>query len=258
MRENPINDFTIEYHERVVTVNLPDLRGPAALNEQMLAEVLDVIRLLDDDPDVGCFIIAGRQTLSSANADSHGLTVRTAVQGKGRDCGAPWEGFGMLRTPKVGAVDGGVLNGGWELAMMCDVVIASESTVFGRLGSTGAAALGADSTKRLARLIGRAKAMDLFLTGRPMGVREAERCGLVSRVVADGRALSAAAQVAATIASYNGAAIKDVREAADRALDSGSRDSALFERGAFRTLLSSDRRQAMGKLPRQRPPHFWS
>lgn len=256
MEEIPMSDIRIERHDRVVTVGL-DLHILNVLNHELLTEVINLLRPLDLDPDVGCFVVAGRQRLFEADPGVKSVTGEAATGMAVDDCSSLWEEFARLRTPKVAAVDGCALGSGCELATMCDVVIAGESAVFGQPEIKLGAVPGVGGTQRLTRLVGRAKAMDLILTGRAMSAPEAERCGLVSRLVANGQALAEAQQLATVIASYGGATISAAREAVDRALKTSPGDGAPVERRAFAPF-TLDQQGRTGKVPNQRPPHFWS
>jgi enoyl-CoA hydratase len=170
---------------------------------------------------------------------------------------AGWEEFAALRTPKIAAVNGYALGGGCELAMMCDFIIAGESAVFGQPEIKLGVIPGIGGTQRLTRLVGKAKAMDLVLTGRTMDAAEAERSGLVSRVVPDDRVLDEATEAAEAIASYGRAAVTAAREAVDRALETGLRDGILFERRVFHALFATeDQSEGMRAFLEKRRPRF--
>jgi enoyl-CoA hydratase len=256
MEEIPMSDLKIERHDRVVTIRL-DLHILNVLNHELLAEVLDLLRPLDLDPDVGCFVVAGRQRLFERDPDVTSVAGEAAAEMAVDDCSSIWEEFARLRTPKVAAVDGCALGSGCELATMCDVIIAGESAVFGLPEIKLGAVPGIGGTQRLTRLVGRAKAMDLILTGRAMSAPEAERCGLVSRVVANGQALAEAQQLAMVIASYGGVTVDAARESVDRALKTSPGDGAPIQRRTFAPF-TLDQQGRTGKVPQQRPPHFWS
>ncbi|RDG34922.1 enoyl-CoA hydratase-related protein [Streptomyces corynorhini] len=242
---------------RVVTVRLhrPEVRN--ALNSELLAELLSTLGPLDDDPEVGCFVVTGSDRYFAAGADIAEMAGRSAAQMVADDYFADWEVFAGLRTPKIAAVGGYALGGGCELAMMCDLVIAGTSAVFGQPEITLGVIPGIGGTQRLTRLVGKAKAMDLVLTGRTMDAREAERAGLVSRVVPDERLRDEALEAATTIASYGRHAVTAARETVERALETGLRDGILFERRVFHGLFATqDRSEGMAAFLEKRAPRF--
>ena len=252
-----MNTLKIERHDRVVTIRLHRPHVLNALSSELLAELLDALRPLDRDPDVGCFLVTGSEKVFAAGADIKEMAGKTAVDMAAEDYFAGWEEFAGFRTPKIAAVNGYALGGGCELAMMCDLIIAGESAVFGQPEIKLGVIPGIGGTQRLTRLVGRAKAMDLILTGRTMNAREAEASGLVSRVVPDDRVLTEGMEVAATVASYGRPAVTAARESVDRALETGLRDGLLFERRVFHALFATDdQREGMSAFMEKRAPVF--
>ncbi|WP_405613481.1 enoyl-CoA hydratase-related protein [Streptomyces sp. NBC_00076] len=252
-----MNTLKVERHDRVVTVRLhrPHVRN--ALSGELLAELLYVLRPLDADPEVGCLVVTGSEQVFAAGADIKEMAPKTALEMAAEDYFAAWEEFADLRTPKIAAVNGPALGGGCELAMMCDLVIAGESAVFGQPEIRLGVIPGIGGTQRLTRLIGRARAMDLVLTGRTMDAREAESAGLVSRVVPDARVLPEALAAAATIASYSRTAVRAARDCVDRALETGLRDGIRYERRVFHALFATeDQKEGMGAFLEKRAPRF--
>lgn len=252
-----MTNLKLEREGLVVTVTLhrPHVRN--ALDSALLAELMDGLRPLEEDPTVGCVVLTGSGRAFAAGADIREMADRTAVEMMDADWFGGWEEFADLRLPKIAAVDGYALGGGCELAMMCDLVIAGESAVFGQPEITLGVIPGIGGTQRLTRLVGRAKAMDLILTGRTMDAAEAERAGLVSRVVPDGRALTEALAAAATIASYGRLAVRAARECVDRALETGLRDGVRHERRVFHALFATqDQKEGMTAFLEKRPPVF--
>ncbi|MEV0171357.1 enoyl-CoA hydratase-related protein [Streptomyces sp. NPDC050803] len=252
-----MNNLKLERHDRVVTVRLhrPHVRN--ALSSELLAELLDALRPLDTDPEVGCFVLTGSEQVFAAGADIKEMAGKSAVEMAAEDYFADWEDFAGLRTPKIAAVNGHALGGGCELAMMCDLVVAGESAVFGQPEIRLGVIPGIGGTQRLTRLVGRAKAMDLVLTGRTMDAREAEASGLVSRVVPDDQVLPVALEAASTIASYSRTAVRAARECVDQALETGLRDGVRFERRVFHALFATqDQKEGMTAFLEKRPPRF--
>lgn len=252
-----MDNLKLEREGAVVTVRLNRPHVLNALSSALLAELLAALRPLEADPAVGCLVVTGSERAFAAGADIREMAARTAVEMAQEDCFREWEEFADLRTPKIAAVNGVALGGGCELAMMCDLVIAGESAVFGQPEIGLGVIPGIGGTQRLTRLIGRAKAMDLVLTGRTMDAREAEACGLVSRVVPDERVLPESLAAAATIASYGRAAVRAARECVDHALESGLRDGIRYERRVFHALFATeDQKEGMAAFLEKRPPVF--
>ncbi|WP_405873099.1 enoyl-CoA hydratase-related protein [Streptomyces sp. NBC_00005] len=252
-----MNNLKLERHGGVVTVRLHRPHVLNALSAELLAELLDTLRPLDENPEIGCFVVTGSEKVFAAGADIKEMSSKTAVEMAAEDYFAAWEDFADLRTPKIAAVNGHALGGGCELAMMCDLVIAGESAVFGQPEIKLGVIPGIGGTQRLTRLVGRAKAMDLVLTGRTMDAREAEQSGLVSRVVPDERVLPEALEAAATIASHGRTAIRTARECVDRALETGLSDGIRFERRVFHALFAThDQKEGMNAFLEKRAPRF--
>lgn len=252
-----MNTIKIERYGRVVTVRLHRPHVLNALSSELLSELLAALHPLDADPEVGCFVVTGSEKVFAAGADIKEMSARSAVDMAAEDYFAAWEEFADLRTPKIAAVNGHALGGGCELAMMCDLVIAGESAVFGQPEIRLGVIPGIGGTQRLTRLVGRAKAMDLVLTGRTMGAREAEAAGLVSRVVPDDRVLPESLEAAETIASYGRTAVRAARECVNQSLETGLRDGIRFERRVFHALFAThDQKEGMTAFLEKRAPHF--
>ncbi|GGZ52494.1 enoyl-CoA hydratase-related protein [Streptomyces bluensis] len=252
-----MNTIKLERHDRVVTVRLHRPQVLNALSSELMTELLDVLRPLDPDPEVGCFVVTGSEKVFAAGADIREMSGKSAVEMAAEDYFAGWEEFASFRTPRIAAVNGYALGGGCELVMMCDLVIAGESAVFGQPEIKLGVIPGIGGTQRLTRLVGRAKAMDLILTGRTMDAREAERSGLVSRVVPDERVLAEAVQAATAIAGYGTPAVRAARECVDRALETGLTEGTLFERRVFHALFATqDQKEGMSAFLEKREPNF--
>ena len=247
----------IERDGGVVTavLNRPEVRN--ALSTELLEELLAALAPLDRDPDVGCFVITGGERYFAAGADIGEMAPKTFVDAYRSDLFAGWDAFAALRTPKIAAVAGYALGGGCELAMMCDLIIAAEGARFGQPEITLGVIPGIGGTQRLTRAVGKAKAMDLILTGRPMEATEAERSGLVARVVPADRLMTEALSAARTIASYGKLATMAAREAVDRAHEVGLREGVLFERRTFHALFATrDQAEGMAAFLGKRKPEF--
>lgn len=187
---------------RVATIrfNRPDQLN--ALNTQVMEEVLEAATSFDADPSVGCLVLTGKGRAFAAGADISELAVQDYASMQASDFFAGWDRFAALRVPKLAAINGFALGGGCEVAMMCDVLIASDAAKFGQPEIRIGCIPGIGGTQRLTRLIGRARAMDLILTGRMIDAAEALQIGLVSRVVPAEALEETVQEVAATIAGY--------------------------------------------------------
>ncbi len=247
----------VERDERVVTVRLHRPEVLNALSAEVMTELVSTLEALDRDPDVGCFLLTGSERVFAAGADIREMAGKTAAEMFAEDYFAGWERLTALRTPKVAAVAGYALGGGCELAMMCDTVIAADTAVFGQPEIRLGVIPGIGGTQRLTRLVGKAKAMDLILTGRTMDADEAERAGLVARVVPAGTLMDEATAMARTIASYGKAAAMAAREAVDRALEVGLTEGTRYERRVFHGLFATeDQKEGMSAFLEKRPPRF--
>ncbi|MGO4560058.1 enoyl-CoA hydratase [Mesorhizobium sp. 2RAF21] len=247
----------IERRNRVVLVTLNRPAALNALSSDIMHEIVDQLVPLDRDSDVGCFVVAGSAKAFAAGADIQEMSEATYIDMLMRDHFAGWNAFADLRTPKIAAVSGFALGGGCELAMMCDLIIAAESARFGQPEIKLGVIPGMGGSQRLTKAIGKAKAMDLILTGRTMDAVEAERCGLVSRIVPDALLLDTALEVAATIASYSKPSVVLARECVGRALESSLHDGLLFERRVFHSLFATrDQKEGMAAFIEKRTPDF--
>jgi enoyl-CoA hydratase len=247
----------IERQDRVVIVTLNRPAARNALNSAVMLALADDLAPLDRDPGVGCFVIRGSEKAFAAGADIKEMADKTFAEMYTQDFFAAWERFAALRTPKIAAVSGYALGGGCELAMMCDMIFAADTAMFGQPEIKLGVIPGMGGTQRLTKLVGKAKAMDLILTGRMMDAAEAERAGLVSRVIAADKLMEEALAAAQTIATYGKTAAMAAREAVDRALELGLREGIVFERRLFHALFAtSDQTEGMAAFIEKRPPSF--
>jgi enoyl-CoA hydratase len=252
-----MNHIKVEQRDRVVTVQLHRPEVLNALNTELMTELVDTLRPLDRDPAVGCFVITGSERAFAAGADIREMEPKSSVEMLAEDFFAGWDGFAALRTPKIAAVAGYALGGGCELAMMCDVIYAADTARFGQPEITLGVIPGIGGTQRLTRLVGKAKAMDMILTGRLMDAAEAERAGLVARVFPADRLLAEAMAAAETIAGHGKLAAMTAREAVERAEEVGLREGLLFERRVFHALFATeDQTEGMRAFLEKRPARF--
>ncbi len=252
--EKPI---IVEHQGRVVVVTLNRPAARNALNTEIMRAMGEELAPLDRDPGVGCFVIRGSDKAFAAGADIKEMAEKSFSAMYNDDFFAGWERFASLRTPKIAAVSGYALGGGCELAMMCDMIFAADTAMFGQPEIKLGVIPGMGGSQRLTKLVGKSKAMDLILTGRMMDAAEAERCGLVARVVPADRLMEETMQAAQTIAGYGKAATTAAREAVDRALELGLREGIQFERRLFHALFATtDQKEGMAAFIEKRSPNF--
>jgi enoyl-CoA hydratase len=247
----------VERRERValLTIDRPDALN--ALSLQVMQELTDASAGPDRDPGIGCIVITGSERAFAAGADIKEMQSRSYGEMYLADWFGGWDALTRVRTPLLAAVAGFALGGGCELAMICDVLIAADSAVFGQPEIKLGVMPGMGGSQRLTRAIGKAKAMDMCLTGRTMGADEAERAGLVSRVVPADRLLEESLEIAATIASMSLPSAMMVKEAVDRAHETTLAEGVRFERRVFHALFgTADQREGMRAFVEKRPPRF--
>jgi enoyl-CoA hydratase len=242
---------------RIATITLNRPKALNALNSQVMAEVTTAAAELDADPGVGAIIVTGNEKAFAAGADIKEMANLSFADVFSSDFFAAWGRFAATRTPTIAAVAGYALGGGCELAMMCDILIAADSAKFGQPEIKLGVLPGMGGSQRLTRAIGKAKAMDLILTGRNMGAEEAERAGLVSRVVPADSLLEEAGSVAQTIAGMSLSASRMAKEAVNRAFESTLAEGLLYERRLFHSAFATDdQTEGMTAFAEKRSPNF--
>ncbi len=244
--------------DRVATITLNRPKALNALNSQVMHEVTTAAAELDNDPGVGAIIVTGNEKAFAAGADIKEMASLTFAGVYSSDFFAAW---GEIRRhphpPTIAAVAGYALGGGCELAMMCDLLIAADTAKFGQPEIKLGVLPGMGGSQRLTRAIGKAKAMDLILTGRNMDAEEAERAGLVSRVVPADSLLDEAASIARTIAGMSLSAARMAKEAVDRAFETTLAEGLLYERRLFHSAFATDdQTEGMNAFTEKRPPNF--
>ncbi|MFG1298408.1 enoyl-CoA hydratase [Xanthobacter sp. V3C-3] len=228
-----------------------------ALNAQMVAEILQALAGFAADPQVGCIVMTGSERAFAAGADIKEGADLSYPQTFLDDYLASWDGVARVRKPMVAAVAGYALGGGCEMALMCDLIVAADTARFGLPEVKIGVMPGAGGTQRLARAIGKAKAMDLCLTGRMMDAAEADRLGLVSRVVPAADLLAEAQAIAETIAGKSRVGTQVIKEAVNRAFETSLAEGLLFERRTFHALFATaDQKEGMAAFGEKRPPRF--
>ena len=240
----------------VITLNRPHAHN--ALNTALMGELKTALLAFDRDDAIGCMVITGSETAFAAGADIKEMQDRDYMDVFAADfITAEWEQAAACRKPLVAAVAGYALGGGCELAMMCDIVIAAENAKFGQPEIGLGIMPGAGGTQRLVRAIGKAKAMEMCLTGLMMDVQEAERAGLVARVVPAERLLDEALDVARKIAGFSRPAVMMIKEAINRAFETPLAEGVRFERRLFHALFATeDQKEGMRAFLDKRAPVF--
>ncbi len=242
-------------------VGLITLDRPEALNALCAALIDELGRALDDfeaSDGIGCIVLTGSEKAFAAGADIKEMKDRTYAEVYTQDfITAGWERLAQTRKPVVAAVAGYALGGGCEIAMMCDIVIAADNAKFGQPEITLGTIPGSGGTQRLTRIVGKSKAMDMCLTGRMMDAEEAERAGLVSRVVPAARLLDDAMRTAETIASMSHPVVMMAKEAVNRAYETTLAEGIKFERRVFHaTFATADQKEGMSAFVEKRPPQW--
>src|SRR6185437_5468495 len=239
----------------LITLNRP--KALNALNRQLAEEVLDALQEFDADDRVGAMVIAGSPRAFAAGADIAEMAEKSFTGFYMDDFLAPWDEVRKISKPIIAAVSGYALGGGCELALLCDFIIASDDAQFGQPEIKLGVLPGIGGSQRLTRAIGKAKALDLILTGRNMDAEEAGRSGLVSRVVAADELLTEAKAVATTISQMSRSASRMAKEAVNRAFESTLAEGLLYERRLFHsTFATDDQSEGMAAFVDKRPPNF--
>lgn len=255
-----MNDFmtiTVSADERIGTIRLNRPEALNALNADLMDEVVRAAVEFDADPEIGAILLSGSEKAFAAGADIKEMASKDFAEMYSRDWFARWDEFARLRTPVVAAVSGYALGGGCELAMMADLIIAGESAKFGQPEIDLGVIPGMGGSQRLTRSVGKAKAMDMVLTGRHIGADEAERIGLVSRVVPDELLETEATKAAGTIASKSKPAAQMAKEAVSAAFESPLHQGLQFERRLFHALFSTeDQSEGMAAFAEKRSPEW--
>jgi enoyl-CoA hydratase len=247
----------VERQERVGIITLNRPQALNALNLQVMSEVTGAATEFDNDPGIGAIIITGSAKAFAAGADIKEMSRLTFADAFGDDLFGAWGKLAAVRTPTIAAVAGYALGGGCELAMICDLLIAADTAKFGQPEIKLGVLPGMGGSQRLTRAIGKAKAMDLILTGRMIDAAEAERSGLVSRVVPAADLLTEAKAVAATISQMSRSASRMAKEAVNRAFESTLSEGLLYERRLFHSSFATDdRSEGMAAFIEKRPPNF--
>ena len=240
----------------VITLNRPKQLN--ALNDQLMDELGQALKAFDADTAIGCIVVTGSEKAFAAGADIAAMAKYSFTEVYRNDyITRNWETIRSIRKPVIAAVSGFALGGGCELAMMCDFIIAAENAKFGQPEIKIGVIPGAGGTQRLPRAVGKSKAMDMALTGRMMDAAEAERSGLVSRVVPVDKLMEEALGAALMVCEYSQLAAMAAKESVNRAFESGLSDGVMFERRLFHSLFATaDQKEGMDAFVNKRKADF--
>jgi enoyl-CoA hydratase len=250
-------NIRVETKDRVGIIRLHRPAALNALNAALVAEMITAIDAFEADASIGCLLITGSDKAFAAGADIKEMVDKTHHQVNMEDFGGGKDRIARCRKPVVAAVAGFALGGGCEFAMQADIIIAADSAKFGQPEIKLGVIPGYGGTQRLTHAVGKAKAMDLILTGRNMNADEAERSGLVSRVVPAADLLTEAKAVATTISQMSRSASRMAKEAVNRAFESGLSEGVMFERRIFHSLFATeDQKEGMKAFVEKRKPQW--
>jgi enoyl-CoA hydratase len=258
---NDPNILTAEHGDGALRTGVISLHRPKqlnALNDALMDELGAALRAYDADEGIGCIVVTGSEKAFAAGADIGAMATLTLTDTLGGDfITRNWETLRVIRKPVIAAVAGFALGGGCELAMMCDFIIAADNAKFGQPEIKLGIIPGAGGTQRLPRAVGKAKAMDMVLTARMMDAIEAERCGLVSRVVAPEQLMNEALAAAAAICALSLPSILMAKESVNRAFEGSLAEGIRFERRLFHALFAThDQKEGMAAFLARRKPAF--
>ncbi|MBV2235868.1 MAG: enoyl-CoA hydratase [Sterolibacterium sp.] len=247
-----------ENHGKVGLITLNRPKALNALNDALINEIGQALDAFEADETIGCIVITGSEKAFAAGADIGAMKDFSYMDVyKGNYISANWDRVARCRKPMIAAVAGYALGGGCELAMMCDFIMAAENAQFGQPEVKLGVLPGAGGTQRLPRAIGKAKAMEMCLTGRNMDAREAEQAGLVARIVPLDQLLPEALATAAKIAANSLPVTMMIKEAINRAAESSLQEGLLFERRSFHaTFATQDQKEGMAAFIEKRKPEF--
>jgi enoyl-CoA hydratase len=250
-------NIIVETRGKVGLIRLNRPQALNALNRALVGEVTKAIEAFEADPNIGCMVITGSDKAFAAGADIKEMADKTFADAFLGDFAASWDRAATARKPVIAAVAGFALGGGCELAMQCDLIIAADNAKFGQPEIKLGIIPGIGGTQRFTRAVGKAKAMDLILTGRMMDAQEAERAGLVARIVPLAGMLDEALKVAETIASMSLPSVLAAKEAVNRSFETSLAEGIRFERRVFHSLFATaDQKEGMAAFIAKRSPRF--
>ncbi len=250
-------NIIVETKDRVGVITLNRPKALNALNSALIGELNQTLDAFEADAAIGAVVITGSEKAFAAGADIKEMASKSYIDVYGEDFISSWERITRFRKPVIAAVAGFALGGGCELAMMCDFIIAADTAKFGQPEITLGIMPGAGGTQRLTRFVGKSKAMEMCLTGRMMDAAEAERAGLVSRVVAADDLLAEAMKAAGKIAAMSLPAVMMTKETINRAYETTLSEGVRFERRVFHAMFATeDQKEGMAAFVEKRKPDF--
>ncbi|HUZ66977.1 MAG TPA: enoyl-CoA hydratase [Beijerinckiaceae bacterium] len=252
-----LSTVVVETQGRVGLIRLNRPQVLNAINSALIVELDAALSAFDQDREIGCVVLTGSDKAFAAGADIQEMQPLTYMDAYLEDFLARWDNLARMRKPLIAAVAGFALGGGCELALICDIVLAADTAQFGQPEIKLGVIPGAGGTQRLTRAVGKAKAMDLCLTGRLMGAEEAERAGLVARIVPVADLVSEALKMAAGIAAKSLPAVLLAKECVNRAYETNLSEGVRFERRLFYSLFATqDQKEGMTAFLEKRPAAF--
>lgn len=250
--------IVVEIEDQIALIRLNRPEALNALNSKLVDELSKALSEADQNDKVRCIVLTGSEKAFAAGADIKEMSEKSFVDVYGEDLfGTKIEAIQRVRKPMIAAVSGYALGGGCELAMMCDFIICAENAKFGQPEVNLGVVAGIGGTQRLTRFVGKSKAMDMNLTGRFMDAAEAERSGLVSRVVPTPKLMTEAMSAARKIAEKSAVTVKAVKESVNRSYEMSLREGLLFERRTFHSMFATeDQKEGMAAFIEKREPQF--
>ena len=250
-------NIIVEISNRVALIRLNRPKALNALSKNLILDLNDALNLIEDDEKIAVIVITGSSKAFAAGADIKEMASKTFIEVVNKDFIKPWEDISLCKKPTIAAVDGYALGGGCELAMMCDIILANENSKFGQpeinLGTFPAAG----GTQRLPKAIGKSKAMDMILSGRMMDAHEAEKMGLVSRILSSKNFLEEVMKIAKAISLKSLPALKMAKDAVNASYETNLSQGVTYERRLFRSTFSlNDRKEGMNAFIDKRKPNF--
>ncbi len=250
-------NILIETHGAVGLIRLNRPQALNALNSALIADLNDALEIYNKDDTIGCIVVTGSEKAFAAGADIKEMQSKTYMDAYMEDFLGNWGHLADQRKPIIAAVAGYALGGGCEFAMMCDFIIAADTAQFGQPEIKLGTIPGAGGTQRLTRFVGKSKAMDMVLTGRMMDAQEAERSGLVSRVVDANKLVDEAIKTASKIAALSKPSVMIAKECVNRAFETTMAEGIRFERRVFHSLFATqDQKEGMAAFVEKRKADF--
>jgi enoyl-CoA hydratase len=250
-------NILVETHGKVALIRLNRPKALNALNTALITELNAALDKCEADPNIGCMVLTGSEKAFAAGADIKEMQPKSYMDAYFEDFITSWERLSRTRKPIIAAVAGFALGGGCEIAMMCDFILAADTAKFGQPESKLGTVPGSGGTQRLTRFVGKSKAMEMCLTGRMMDAAEAERAGLVSRIVPADQLIEEALKVAAAIADLSLPIVMLAKECVNRAYETTLTEGVRFERRVFHSTFGTvDQKEGMGAFLEKKTPNF--